>query len=177
MGFTVSIESDNGAEILSNYPSGGKAVFAFLSGLQAYSLLDDKDKVAIWYKALEKQSGEKFSVKCRELLDCMWGDGGDTTVYGEDEWEVYKLRYPNIESMMNEESFKEMITQYWKAFQPTEKVRDGVQFLLQLFKDKEPEPLEGFYEKEDTIPDFEALVANLDLLIQRKSKDVRLNFS
>jgi hypothetical protein len=177
MGFTVKIESDGGSEILQNYPTGGKAVFAFLSGLQAYNLLDDNDKVARWYEALEKQSGEKFSVKFRELLDCMWGDGGDSTVYREDEWEIYKLRNPNIESMMTEETFKKMVVQYWQAFQSTEKVRDEVQFLLELFKNAQPEALEGFYVSEDSIPDFEALLTNLDLLISRGSQDVRLNFS
>lgn len=177
MGFTVRIESNNGEEILSNYPSGGKAVLSFLTGLKVYCILVVEDEIRSWYADLEQQSEDVFCTRCHELLKSMWGDGGDTTVYRQDEWEVYKQRNPQMASMMTEESFKAMVTQYWEAFQPTEKVRDAIQFLLQLFKDKQPEALEGFYRAEDSIPDFEALLANLELLIQRGSLNVRLNFS
>ena len=171
MGFTVNIESNYGGEILSNYPTGGKAVFALLSGLQTYCMMNED--IEDWYAQLEEKSGELFCEKCRELLDCMWGDGGDSSIYYEDEYEFYKKRG----GILTEEEFQDMVIYSRKAFQPTQKVRDAALFLLQLFKDKQPEPLEGFYQDEDTIPDFEALVANLDLLIQRGSQNVRLNFS
>ena len=60
---------------------------------------------------------------------------------------------------------------YWK---PIGEVVRGVEMLLDLFKSKRIKSLSGFYEPENTIPDFEALYANLELLAKRGNKVVRL---
>lgn len=188
MGFRVQIEADYLAEVLSNIhpdgkPSGGKAVLAFLAGLEGYALSirnpDDRcaslEDVDNWYRYVELQTGLSFFPTCQSLLDCMWGDGGDPMVYREDEYAFYVHRCDGHPSM-TEAQFVSMVRDYDKHWQSIADVIAGVQLLLKMFEDDRIESLEGFYVAEDTIPDFEALEANLLFLARRKNESVRLNF-
>ena len=158
MAFWLQIQADYGSESLQNvHPdreaAGGKAVCAFLDGLQVHCSWTEEDPrkhpeltaVEAWYRVLEQYTGTSLSSTCGALLDCMWGEGDDP-----------------LESSEN-----------WKAI---DEVTRGVRILLDAFRNSKVQPLEGFYEPENTIPDFEALLANLELLARRGNKVVRLNF-
>lgn len=189
MGFSLQIQAEYGGEILMNLhpegkPSGGKAVFAFLSGLYNHceGMWDEEDDPLMrtiyeWYRGLEQSAGASFCPTCRALLDCMWGDGGDPTEYREDEYEYYRKRCPNIGDSFTKEMFQEMLRQSRERWKPIGEVIRGVQWLVDLFERSKLEPLEGFYEPGDTKPDFEALLANLRLLAKRGNTVVRLNFN
>src|SRR5688572_20115514 len=129
MGFRLRIEADYGNEVLQNdhpreHSSGGKAVLAFLSGLQSYCSLEGEEEfpelqlIKEWYQHLDDAANSSLCAKCRALLDCMWGDGGDSTVYQADEWEFYKKRHANmIDDGFTEDMFKKMVQDYdlhWK---------------------------------------------------------------
>lgn len=189
MGFRLHIQADYGSEILSNiHPdgkgSGGKAVFAFLGGLQLLHDWNDGEEhefpdlqsVVDWYRALEKSAGMTFFPTCQPVIDCMWGDGGDPTEYKEDEFEFYRKRSPAMANLP-EEDFREIVRASGERWRPIVEVAKGVDMLLDIFNRAKVEPLDGFYEAADTIPDFEALAANLDFLIGRGSQVVRLNFN
>jgi hypothetical protein len=190
MGFKVQIQADYGSEMLLNvYPrsksAGGKAVLAFLGGLQTYCdwAEDDAQKypelkaVVEWYRLLEQSAEVSFCPICQALLDCMWGDGGDPTEYREDEYEFFRKRSPAVGDDFTEEKFKSWVRQSKERWKPIDDVMRGVQLLLEMFKNSTAQALEGFYEPEDTIPDFEALSANLDWLSMRGREVVRLNFN
>jgi hypothetical protein len=107
----------------------------------------------------------------------MWGDGGDPTEYREDEYEFFRKRAPAVGDDFTEEMFVTMVRQSGEQWKPIGEVMRGVQLLLTVFEESTSEPLEGFYEPKDTIADFEALVANLELLAKRGNEVVRLNFN
>jgi hypothetical protein len=189
MGFSVQIQAEYGAETLQNiHPdgrfTGGKAILAFLMGLHNYcnsfkagqEIYPGLEGVIEWYQQLDTYLSESLCTSCNSLLDCMWGNGGDSTEYSENEYEFYKKRTaPGLE--ITEEQFHFMVhdsRQHWK---PIEEVITGVQVLLNLFKSQSLEELEGFYDRQYTIPDFEALLANLEFLAKRHNHVVRLNFS
>lgn len=181
MGFQVRIEADYGSEILSNYPSGGKAVEAFLMGLSGYDLTlttgnrnsdPTLDKLDDWYRELERSTGVSLFPACRALVDCQWGDGGDHYDYRPDEYDLFLKRNPEF----SEEQFQGYIDAHNKTWQPIGEVIKGVRLLVEVFTHNEIAPLEGFYVPEDSIPDFQALLANLELLANRKAQVVRLNF-
>jgi hypothetical protein len=187
MGFRVRIEADYGGEMLQNLhpenkPSNGKAILAFLLGLENFcSWTDDKEKelkpIIDWYQKLDNASQSSLCTTCRPLLDCMWANGGDLTSYHEDEWEFYKKRYPSFtDSSFTEDMFKAMVRESQIRWKPIHEVINGVRYLLDLFKQSTPEPLEGFYDPNFSRFDFEALLVNLELLAKRGNKEVRLNF-
>lgn len=187
MGFSVQIEADRGSEVLQNlHPdgklTGGNAVFAFLMGLLNYcswkrdgaDIYPGLEPVIEWYQQLDDTLSEPLCGLCDALMDCMWGDGGDSTTYYEDEYEFYKKRHLGVPSI-TEEQFRMMVREGDEHWKPIEDVLRGVQQLLNAFKSVTIKPLEGFYEPENTIPDFEALLWNLELLAKRGNEVVRLN--
>lgn len=188
MGFDLSIEADDGAEKLLNihpagYLSGGKAVFAFLSGLSLYctvppqSSTNSLQHVYTWYQQLDRLHQPPLCVGCRELLDSLWGDGGDETRYNEDEYEFFRHRLQTSGSQPpTEAEFLAMVRNSDQHWQPIGAVMSGVRTLLDRFRSDDPKSLEGFYQPDDTIPDFEALLSNLELLASRGREEVRLNF-
>ncbi len=186
MSFEARIEADNGAEILSNlHPDGkrtsGKAVFAFLSGLQTLCYWTASDNstslvgIVEWYRRLETSANVQLCSTCRPLLDCMWGDGGDHTEYHQTDYEFYKHRGGG--SQISEADFLKFIQDTILHWQPIDKVIGAIQLLLTIFQNMTVEPLEGFFHPEDSRADFEALYANLKLLSQRGAQTIRLNFS
>jgi hypothetical protein len=181
MGFQIQIEADHGSVILTNYPSGGKAVLAFLMGLNGYAdSLESVDyyqqsgleEVGAWYQALEQSAGVPFFPTCRAVIDCMWGDGSDHYSYREDDYDLYSRHGASL----TDEQFRLWVQQSETRWQPVGRVIEIVHLLLDVFERTSAEPLEGFYEPEDTIRDFEALLGNLELLASRKAQVVRLNF-
>jgi hypothetical protein len=188
MGFDLSIEADYGAEKLLNihpagYLTGGKAVFAFLSGLSLYcrvppqSSTNSLQHVYAWYQQLDRLHQPPLGVSCRELLDSLWGDSGDETRYNEDEYEFFHQRLQKSGAQPpTEAEFLAMVRNYDQHWQPIAAVMSGVRILLDRFSRDDRKPLEGFYRPDDTIPDFEALLSNLELLASRGREEVRLNF-
>lgn len=185
MGISVVIEADYGTEKLINrHPDpgkywGGQAVFYFSMGLDNYCAWKSGrgtylERIDDWYQALDQASGFSLCLTCKSLVDCRWGDGGDSTVYSADEYEWYKKRHGDSTS---EEQFKAMVGRWHESWKPIDEVLNGVHALLGLFQEVSPQPLEGFYHPNTTIPDFEALSANLQLLASRGNKVVRLNFT
>jgi hypothetical protein len=184
MGFTVQIQADYGSEILSNYPMGGKAVFAFLMGLQTYCTWDDdgplsqnipgQRQIHAWYAGLDAVMGGNLCATCQAFLDSMWGDGGDSTEYREDEYDFYVKRGG---STITEAQFLDMVRRYEEHWQPIDDVLGGVRALLHAFANPQVGTLESFYVPEDSLPDFEALATNLAWLADRGNDVVRLNFS
>jgi hypothetical protein len=184
MGISMVIEADMGAEKLTNrHPDpnkywGGQAVFYFLMGLDNYCAWKSGrsthlEQIDNWYRALEQASDFSLCQTCKSLVDCRWGDGGDSTVYSADEYEWYKKRHGDSTT---EEQFNAMVLDWYESWKPIDEVLNGVQSLLRLFRQVSPQPLEGFYHPTTTIPDFEALAANLQLLASRGNETVRLNF-
>ncbi|HEX2620741.1 MAG TPA: hypothetical protein VHL11_11345 [Phototrophicaceae bacterium] len=189
MGFGLTVEADWCREVLSNvHPdgkgTGGNAVFAFLGGLSLYCDWDiEKDQhrtnlLSVYeaFRQIDQAVTETLCETVQPLLDCMWGDGGDSTVYHEDEYEFFIHRSSGSGLTITLEEFQAMVRSYDKYWQPIESVIRGVQILLKIFRQISPEPLEGFYLPEETIPDFEALLINLNLLAERGNQKVRLNF-
>lgn len=188
MGFSVRIEADYGSEILSNWhPDGkqtdGKAVLAFLTGLDLfcgwsddnYTEDDISKNIVYWYQLFERTAEVRLCASCRSLLDCMWGDGGDHTEYHADDYEFYKYRASYLQITQTQfQSWLQASEAHWK---PINEVIDGVRLRLYVFRHAPIQSLEGFYVPEDTLPDFEALYANLNLLAQRGNQMIRLNFS
>jgi hypothetical protein len=107
----------------------------------------------------------------------MWGDGGDPTEYREDEFEFFRKRRPAGGDDLSEDMFQTMVRQSAEWWKPIDEVMRGVRLLIEVFESTEIEALEGFFEPDDTIPDLEALMANLDFLAKRENKVVRLNFN
>lgn len=189
MGFSLSIETDFGAEKLMNiHPdgdiTGGGAVFAFLSGLQNYcDFTPQKDAdplqhVYDWYQRLDSFKAQPLCVSCKELLACIWGDGGDSFEYGEGDYALFLHRTRNsCLPPLSEEQFQQMLEHGQNSWRPIELVIHGVQTLLHMFRHTELSPLEGFFSAEATVRDFEALLANLQWLMERGNETVRLNFS
>lgn len=188
MGFSLEIQADYGSVKLGNNhpegkPSGGKAVFAFLGGLDLLTTWEDDDSlehpslrpVVAWYRALEKSAGVALFPTCQPLLDCMWGDGGDSTEYGDDDFELFRENSGGFE--ITEEGFHELVRAGRERWRPIPQVAKAVALLLEIFGRVKIEPMDGWYVPEDTIPDFEALAANLDFLITRGHEVVRLNFN
>jgi hypothetical protein len=187
MGVDVSIEAGFGAEKLINiHPdgriTGGKAVFAFLSGLSlccdipSKGEADSLNHVYVWYEQLDRLQQQPLCVSCRELLDCMWGDGGDSTDYREDDYAFF-LHRTGSSTSVTEEQFRQMLRDSFEAWRPIDLVIAGVRKLLDLFQRGGIQELEGFFAPQDTIPDFEALLSNLEWLMKRGNDVVRLNFS
>lgn len=189
MGFSLLIQTGYGGEALINRhpegkPAGGGAVFEFLGGLQTLcdwtdnnSGYPDLKSVVEWYRKLERSAGVSFFPACQTLLDCIWGDGGDLTEYREDEYEFFKKRNTGVGDEFTEEMFQRMVRHSRESWKPIGDVIGGVRLLLNVFEHSKIEPLEGFYDPEYTKPDFEALLANLELLAERGNKAVRLNFA
>ena len=79
MEFCFRIEADGGSETLTNYPCDGKAVLAFLTGLEVYARWLERppgepphlDHVARWYQTMEQHARVPFFPACRPILDCM----------------------------------------------------------------------------------------------------------
>lgn len=188
MGFRLQIQAEHGSEMLMNLhpedkPSGGKAVLAFLIGLHNHCdglEIDEEDPImqaiAEWYRKLEQLAGGSFCPTCRALLDCMWADGGDPTEYREDEYEFYRKRCPGVGDDFTEEDFQRRVRDSGERWKPISEVIAGVQLFLGVFERSDLETLDGFYEPEYTKSDFEALLANLELLAKRGNTVVRLNF-
>jgi hypothetical protein len=105
----------------------------------------------------------------------MWGDGGDPIEYKENELDYYQKRNPGTN--MDKLSFQKYIKESGERWKPIDQVINGARFLTELFSRNDIEHLEGFYEPENTIIDFEALLFNLEILERRGNKFVRLNFS
>src|SRR5688500_6789079 len=142
MGFTVLIET--GIETLSNrHPKGaytsGKAVFAFLCGLESFCALSSAadvpslQKMYAWYTQLTQLSTEDLCGKCKSLLDCMWDDGGDSTQYGDDDYEFYVSRHSHHQSLTKDEYMK-ILRSNWETYQPIREVIESVQFLLEVIR-------------------------------------------
>ncbi|HVU13777.1 MAG TPA: hypothetical protein VHD90_21015 [Phototrophicaceae bacterium] len=188
MGFFLQIQADHGSEMLRNvHPegkaSGGNALLGFLVGLQNYCTWEQEQAkeypelvpAIAWFQQLEADAAEDLCDVCGALLDCMWGDGGDPTEYHDDEYAFYSKRYSGAPAL-TEEQFKRIVWDAPQHWEPIEEVMKGVRLLLGLLQDPACEPLAGVYHPEDTIPDFEALYANLELLAKRGNELVRLNF-
>jgi hypothetical protein len=185
VGVSVQIEAGYGSETLQNsHPNGlhtsGKAVFAFWGGLNGFCMWRDGvgdwtrlKYVMAWYQQLEEFSPRPLCSICRAFVDCAWGDGGDPIEYHEDDYDVYKKRHPST----TEAEFLLYLQDSDQHWQPIDEVITGVQVLLNLFKSQSLEELEGFYDRQYTTPDFEALLANLEFLAKRHNHVVRLNFS
>jgi hypothetical protein len=128
-----------------------------------------------WYEKLEQAAEVELCRLAQPLLGCMWGDGGDHTEYREDDYEFYLYRV-GANTPMSEDEFITMLQLSIEHWKPLHEVRDAVKALLDIFQRISPDQLDGFYTPEYTIPDFEALHANLTLLAQRGNQVVRLNF-
>lgn len=181
MGVSVQIEADYCTEILNNvHPdgrfTGGNAVYALWSGLNSFCMWRDGVSSWMydheWFLQLEKFSIQPLSVACRAFVDCAWGDDGDGTNYQEDDYEFYKKRHPST----TEEEFLLNLKYAHESWQPIDEVIKGVQLLLSIFKSQPLEDVDGLYISEYAIPDFEALLANLEFLAKRRNNVVRLNF-
>lgn len=184
MGFRLTIEADYRSEVLQNiHPegkdSGGKAVLSFIVGLSNYLALerdDNLDDINQWYKKSEQITGYDYAPLYQSLVDCMWGDGGDSTEYQEEDYEFYLHRTNQKRGDFTQAQFRQFLTQYYERWQPIDKVIAGVDHLLQILVYPELEKLEGFYEPDATFSDFEALQHNLKLLKSRGNTTIRLNF-
>lgn len=178
MGFSVRIEADWGSEVLRNWHpdgklTGGKAVFAFWASLNSYCLKLGVIHFDEWFERLDRLSPELLCIACRAFIECAWGDAGDHTHYGEDDFEFYKKRHG---VNLTEEQFLLNLQYARDRWQPIGEVIHSIQLLLDLFKSNPLEDWDGCYEAEYTIPDFEALLWNLELLANRGNEVVRLNF-
>lgn len=154
MSFSLIIEGQ--FETLMNFHpkygnTGGDALLAFLTGLN-----------------------KPLSESCQPLLDAMWGDGEDPVRYLEDEIEFYRKR--NL-TPITEDEFKMYLQGYRDSEQPIKAVRRAVQMLLETLKGLSAEDKISSYQPKHIVESLEALLYNLDLLISRGNRTVRLNFN
>src|SRR5207244_618266 len=78
--------------------------------------------------------------------------------------------------IVTREEFLSLLQLAETRMKPLNDVISGVRLLILTFNLLTSTSLEDFYQQEDMIADFEALLANLELLAKRGNEEVRLNF-
>ena len=152
-----------------NGTTGGKAILAFLQSLSVYCLNVADEETIQWFSALENKGNQSFCDLLHPLIEGWYSGDWD---YKEDEYETFLSRNPSLQ--IGEDAFLSAIKDVREKWTPVDKMIESVKYLLSIFEEDLPEST-YWYEPEDSTPDFQALLATLELAAERLNKKVRIN--
>jgi hypothetical protein len=177
----VTVEADYCAGILRTRRQG-IAVLPFLGGLHRFvkdiKTPDPRSQAEHrWFEQFESRFDQPLRQLFDPILHCMWKNARiDFTQYREDEYRWFLKRHILLDGP-SEEEFKATVKYSNERWSDIDAVMAEVKLLMDVFKQDILQPLEGCYDSQNTLADFEDLYETLEIFVQRGYKLVRLSFS
>jgi hypothetical protein len=178
--YIVTVEADYRAGILRTRRQG-VAVLPFLGGLHRFvANIETPDSQShrerLWFEQFESRFDQPLSQLFEPILHCMWHSRIDFSQFREDEFEWYWKRHMALDGI-SEDEFKALVKYSKERWSDIDAVIAEVKLLMDIFKQGDLQPLEGCYDSQNTLADFEDLDETLEILVRRGYKLVRLSFS